>query len=117
MTLTTDENLDEVDIDALTRAMAKAREDLDRAKQLDAMLKQRPWAEVARFASYCCQCDALDLQPYENPPCHARIIGQPIDPAAPHLLERLLDAGLSQWEPDPLAALKEADERESRPSI
>jgi hypothetical protein len=113
MTLTTDENLDEVDLDALTRAMAKAREDRDRAKQLDAMLKERPWREVAEFAAYCCQCDMLDLQIYENPSCHAHIVGQPTDPAAARLLERLLVAGLSQWEPDPLAALVEAAEQDA----
>jgi hypothetical protein len=105
-----DDGLDAVDRDALERAMTKAREDRGRAKQLDAMLKSSPWLEVAEFAAYCCQTAALDLQLHENPPMHAHIIGQPSDPTAARLLDRLLAAGLSQYEPDPLGALKEAEQ-------
>jgi hypothetical protein len=53
----------------------------------------------------------LNLVPWQSPPCHAsRRSGQPFgDPRAAResaeLLKRLLDAGLSHYEPDPIAAL------------
>lgn len=86
----------------------------DRAtrQQIDSMLKERPWREVAEFAAYGCQCAALHLKPWQPPPCWAEIDDQdneagPISGrrAAAKLLQRLLAAGLSRYEPDPVNAL------------
>jgi len=96
---------DDVDMDAFRRALEIASRDPLRAEQLKSKLEDEPWAQVARFAAYVCQCQALGLTPWQSPPCHAH--GQ----ASLDLLDELLDAGLSQWEPDPAAALREAKRR------
>jgi hypothetical protein len=92
-----------IDRDALARAMEMARKDRKLAAQLDEQLKDRPWHEVAKFASYCCQCDNLKLLPHQSPPC--MVIGDR-DHDAADLLRRMLAAGLSEFEPDPLKALQ-----------
>jgi hypothetical protein len=103
----------DLDKNALERAMKIiAAGSKDRADQISSMLADRPWAEVAHFASYCVQGDALSLAPWETPPCDADITSS--DPAAMQLLQRLLDAGLSKYEPDPVAALDLAEERDTR---
>jgi len=45
--------------------------DAGRREQLEPKLKDEPWEEVAVFAAYCCQCDALNLKPRQEPPMHA----------------------------------------------
>jgi hypothetical protein len=108
--------MDEIDKDALTRALELTRAEPDSAEQIESMLKDRPWEEVAQFAAYYQQCKNLRLKPSEMPPCHGAvnisIPGSASDlrfPAANQLLQRMLDAGLSQWEPDPEAALGPED--------
>jgi hypothetical protein len=92
-----------LDQDALQRAMTIARAmDRGRAEQLDAKLADEPWAEVAAFASHVCQIHALRLRPWERPPAS---IADNDDGPAGILLRRLLAAGLSRFEPDPIAAL------------
>jgi hypothetical protein len=116
-----------IDIEALHRAMELARKEPVRARQLDDMLRDRPWQEVARFASYSLQHQALQTRPWEVAPCECR----PEDIAellrTPHpdmtgrakaarLLQRLLELGLSRWEPDPMRAIAAAEqERSSEP--
>jgi hypothetical protein len=50
------------------------RESPARRKQIDDFLSDplriRPWIEVATFAAGCAQGRALNLQPWEFPPCH-----------------------------------------------
>ena len=92
-----------IDRAALVRAMEMARNDPERARQLDAKLKNEPWHEVARFAAYVCQCDNLKLLPHQTPPC--AVIPNDRDKDAVNLLRRMLAAGLSEFEPDPLKAL------------
>ena len=48
-------DLDDADRDALERAMEIARHDPLRAEQLQSMLADEPWVDVASFASYSCQ--------------------------------------------------------------
>jgi hypothetical protein len=110
--------LSQRDFEALELAMTKARQDARRAAQLDGMLAERPWLEVAQFAAYCCQTDALRLKPWERPPCHGDYPSRPGNPlnlasarAAASLLKRMRAAGISKYHPDPLAALAEADAR------
>jgi hypothetical protein len=113
----TREKLTPTDKAALELAIDLARKG-DRAsqQQIDAMLKERPWQDVAEFAAYGCQCDALRLKPWQPPPCWAEIDDQdneagPISGhrAAAELLRRMQALGISRWHPDPLAAIEAAE--------
>jgi hypothetical protein len=107
-----DADLDTVDRGALERAMQIAQRDPFRAQQLQSKLKDEAWVAVAEFAAYSCQIDALNLKPWESPPCHAdEDNSDPQDKAAQHLLRRMLTAGVSRFDPDPLAALRQASRR------
>jgi len=107
--------LGHVDLDALTRAMEIARRDPRTAKQLEYKEKTYGWADAATFAAYCCQCDALKLRPWQEPPMHGDSTDGIDDfpnagrAAAADLLRRLLAAGLSRFEPDPMKALARAE--------
>lgn len=91
------------DREALQRALALARTfDRARAEQLDAKLGDEPWSDVATFAAHVCQCRALHLRPWERSPAMA---ADDDDGPAGQLLRRMLAAGFSRYEPDPLAAL------------
>ena len=97
--------MNRIDRDALRRALALVRaESPGRAAQIAAKLKDEPREQVAEFASYCCQIDNLELKPWQDPPMFAEI--RP-DPNALALLVKLLGAGLSRCEPDPIQALAE----------
>jgi hypothetical protein len=102
-----DGEYDEVDMDALRRAMAIAARDPATAAQLKAKLEGEPWTQVAEFAASHCQYAALGLRPWQSPPC----TGDDKDEAAAALLDKMLAAGISQWEPDPLKALARAKRR------
>jgi hypothetical protein len=104
------------DADALERAIAMARlESPSRAQQIDDKLKDDPWLEVGKFAAYCCQSITLRLKPWETPPCWVSVAAIESVIArgdinseykAARLLEQMLAAGLSKYEPDPPAALR-----------
>jgi hypothetical protein len=89
-------------------------------RQIEQMLRERPWEEVGRFASYSCQDTALGLKPWMLPPCEiddpdAELAVPGPDShgrkAAASLLQELLAHGLSKFEPDPIRALAEARRR------
>jgi hypothetical protein len=113
-----------IDRNALERALVACRaESAARAKQIDSKLASESWEDVAEFAAYCAQGRALDLMPWQSPPCHAnlRALSEPFgDPRAAResaeLLRRLLDAGLSRFEPDPLGALEQAEAKRQTPA-
>jgi hypothetical protein len=92
-----------VDREALKRALALLRSDPEYREQIANKLKDEPWEDVAHFAAYCCQIDNLGLKPWMSPPMYAGL--SPNQPDALALLVRLVGAGLSQYEPDPIAAL------------
>jgi hypothetical protein len=103
----------EVDKDALRRAIKMTRalgaaenEQIDRR-----MAEGQSFEEIGRSCAYGCQRHNLRLKPWESPPIYAEL--HPDQPGATELLEKLLAAGLSRWEPDPIAAL-EAHEARSR---
>jgi hypothetical protein len=108
-----DDDLDDVDADALRRAMDIQMRNPLRAAQLREKLADEPWRHVAEFAAVLCQADALRLKPWEAPPALAYVVhgdgcgGKRTvrDPQAGPLLDRMTEAGLSQWEPNPLLAL------------
>ena len=108
-------DLNAVDRDALERAMQIAQRDPVRAEQLQAKLEDEPWVEVAKFASYSCQYDALALKPWQEPPCVADEDNpDEQDKKAQHLLRKMLAAGVSRYDPDPLKALAGAKRRPYR---
>jgi hypothetical protein len=90
--------LTKIDRDALARCMEIAEKD----RKLATRLKGRPWLEAAETACYSLQCDNLKLLPHQSPPCFALAD----DPDAMDLLNCLLAAGLSRYEPDLLEALR-----------
>ena len=113
------EALSATDEDALKRGLTLATRDR-RWEQLQSMLRdvergEDDWVSVARFACYGMQTKTLGLRPWECPPSSAcRItddnnLGRDYFEGAKALAlkERLISAGLSIYEPDPLAALSE----------
>jgi hypothetical protein len=108
----------EVDNEALRRGLALALADPDplRRQQIRHKLQavergEFSWQSVAEFACYGLQGQNLSLKPWECPPMHAcpgatghgrYYFNQP---KAAALRQRLVDAGLSIFEPDPLGAL------------
>jgi hypothetical protein len=98
-----------IDRRALKAAMARCRLDREWTVAIAAKLKDESWEEVAAFAAYVCQCRALNLRPWQEPPCVADA-DDPADrdPDARRLLRRMLKTGVSRYDPDPLAALAKA---------
>jgi hypothetical protein len=112
--------LSATDREALERALRIGRAlSFEERDYLDYVLREDGWQRAAEAAVYRQQDAALRLRPWQSPPCC-------IDPdevddilaagddgvqgqfAAARLVQRLLRAGLSQFEPDPLAALEAA---------
>ena len=112
---------------ALTRAIeAVRRESPQRARQIADKLASEPWEDVGEFASYSAQCRSLRLRPWQFPPCWIDDIPAALNDPEPHrglrtageLLQRMLAAGLSRYEPDPLKALEAAEaEARSQPVV
>lgn len=78
------------------------------------------WERVAKFASYSMQIESLGLQPWQNPPMYARFpdLEKPFDDprgerAAAEILEKLLSLGCSRFEPNPLQAIQQAEQRQA----
>lgn len=99
------------DQEALRRALTMAKaESPGRKEQLESKLAEEPWEKVAAFAASCCQSRNLHLKPWECPPCDAGPTADRRDyenaPKAIAMKRRLIDAGLSVYEPDPIAALQ-----------
>jgi hypothetical protein len=90
------------DREALQRALKLLRSEPEYAAQITAKVEAEGWESAARFASYCLQIDNLGLKPWMDPPCFAE--DRP-DPEALAILIKLVAAGLSRYEPDPVAAL------------
>jgi hypothetical protein len=103
----------DVDRKALQRAMAIVMQrDRVSAEHLKSKLEDEPWDEVAEFAAMSCQYHALALKPWQEPPCHADEDDRhPRDPMAQRLLRKMLAAGVSRYDPDPLTALAGAKRR------
>jgi hypothetical protein len=96
----TEYHYDEVDTEALERSLALTLREPDRRAQI---------VEVCLFAASHCQTKALKLKLWEIAPCALLPSDDPGDhgvAAARELRDRLLAAGLSRFEPDPMAALE-----------
>ena len=118
MKIDTPTGLDPVDLAAVTEAMDQCRAPSKmRADQLDAMLMDREWEEVARFAAYDCQIRALRLKPWEVPPMDVADENEPRrgEEAAARILRQMLQAGISRYAPDPMGALEATERGEKAP--
>ena len=118
-----------IDKDALTRAFETARKIPRERKRIDGWLADGDdWETVARSCVGICQVDALDLMPWQLHPLYygvfpderKRALREPLgDPSgareAAEIVLRLLDAGLSMYEPDPIAALERAERAGRQP--
>jgi hypothetical protein len=97
------------DIAALELALKLMREESEgRAQQLALKLAEDGWWSTARFAAYSCQVDSLHLKPWEHPPCWVDDPDDYPDREAVRLLKRMEAAGISKYDPDPMAALEAA---------
>jgi hypothetical protein len=102
-----------IDRDALKLAMIMAREGPDgRGDQIDRMLVNRPWFEVARFAAAHCQRRALNLKPWELPPVW---VGVGHDPHGEALWKRMRACGISRYHPNPIVACEAAEKTVLQP--
>jgi hypothetical protein len=113
----TTDDLDPLDREALERSLALAMADPERREQLQSKLtgdqfsQPEPWFDVALFASTVQQRKSLALAPWQWPPCEVEEdenYTHPDERDAQRLLRQMLRAGLSRFEPDPLAALAKA---------
>ena len=97
-----------IDRAALELALQQTLEEKDqgRVEQVRSMLKDRPWFEVARFASAHRQCLALNLKPWELPPVW---VGVGDDPHAEALWKRMRACKVSKYHPDPVKACEQAE--------
>jgi len=103
--------LTKADIEALRRAYVIGRnESPEYCEHLESIARQRGWPEAAASAVYHLQIRALRLKPWHCPPCDCRSDeighGYGHSRAEVMLRRRMLKAGLSLYEPDPIAALE-----------
>jgi hypothetical protein len=109
-------DLDEIDRDALTRALEmtkkKAATDPFLKGVIDDLARGEDWFKCAEAAAYLCQRDALNLPPWADPPMWAELDNPSYkDKDATSLLRRMSAAGLSRWEPDLPSALEKAERK------
>ncbi len=107
------DGIDPVDLKALRLAVEKVRSSRDKRdrEQIEEMIAEREWRDVAEFAAFSCQMNSLHLKPWQTPPCHVEDENEPCvgEEEAAKLLRRMLKAGVSRWHPDPLRALEERE--------
>ncbi len=113
--MTTTTNLTTTDRQALQRAitLTLAEPDASRIEQVQSMLRERDWLQVAEFCSYHRQCMDLELKPWEWTPCW---LGEDLEQlediiargpqhnqhfVAATVLKQMLAAGLSKYDPTP----------------
>lgn len=108
-----------IDRAAMTAAIEQMRSESAASRALiDEIIAKQGFEEAGETAAYHCQCKALHLKPWQPPPMHAQPRADGRDDGslgwrrAELLLQRLLAAGLSKYEPDPVGALARI-ERES----
>src|SRR5262249_18593113 len=99
--------MEPIDQEALQRALDMALESKEygRADQVQWMLHEHGWLFAGRFRSFHPQVTQLKLKPWDRPPCR---LEKPDDSPAGRLLARMLAAGMSKHDPNPLTALEGA---------
>ncbi|KRR14539.1 hypothetical protein [Bradyrhizobium valentinum] len=116
--------LTETDRDALQRAFDEARRDPVERKRIDRWLGERDWASVAQSRAVICQEKNLHLAPWQLPPTSNTIANhletvllEPYGSSgrreSGEILRKMLQLGLSRFEPHPLQAIAEAEQRQA----
>jgi hypothetical protein len=116
--------MDAIDRDALERAFTTARKDPRQLKWTEERFAAgQDWESIAGSCASHCQFAVLHLLPWQLPPLAYHNANDPEgalrkpygDPRgareAVEILQKLLALGLSRFEPDPLRAIAEADQR------
>jgi hypothetical protein len=111
---TTPDEISELDREAFEHAIAVMLRHHERIYRADfrRRLTEAKGANIGRHAASVCQCEELGLKPWQQAPCDVEP-GETDAPGFEHrgtrnaslILERLLSAGLSRYEPAPLEAL------------
>jgi hypothetical protein len=95
-----------IDRDAMKRSIDAMRaESPDCAKEIDDKIRCEGFEAAGEFAADRVQSANLKLRPWETSPCNIWGYDQS---KAIALRDRLVAAGLSVFEPDPVTALREA---------
>jgi hypothetical protein len=107
---------DEADEAALVLALERTRRaEPETRAQVAEKLEEEGWRATAEFCASLQQSEALQLRPWQQPPCDVDPDSTaPRQVEAVKLLRRMLAAGVSRWHPDPLAAVAEVERK--RPS-
>lgn len=101
-------DFDAKDLAALERCLKiVCEEGSDAGEFFEGLLKERDRTDVLLSACYHVQMKSLQLHAWEIPPCIGR------GAAAQRLADRMMQLGLSVYEPDPLAALAAAKRRKT----
>ena len=109
--------------EALERAYAMDPDRDPTTPPIDRKLDPEGWYRAAHSAAYACQCAALRPQPWQPVPANEYVLVTDDDrqygpvmgrAAAAELLRRLLAAGLSRYEPDPVNALARVQAERAR---
>jgi hypothetical protein len=111
------QKLSPVDQEALERCIAITRNSSEpgRRKQIDNMIKERGWYAAGIFSAYSSQYDAIRPRLWQPVPSDINDIEGTLAKGDDHLggsyraallLKRMLAAGLSRYEPDPVRALE-----------
>jgi hypothetical protein len=116
----TDDNeaLTDLDRDALARCIPIARRiEPIISRAIDTILARDGWEEAAAYACFYCQVMSLGLMPFETPPAQMNLaagLNLPFNSKnrereGAELLKRMIAAGVSRYEPDPVRACETAE--------
>jgi hypothetical protein len=94
--------LDQTALELAFETVLKGK-DVGRAEQVRHIRDQDGWEAAARFCVSLLQRRQLELRPWDLPPC---ALDAPDDSGAGRLLRRMLDAGLSRYDPNPIRGLE-----------
>jgi hypothetical protein len=106
---------------AFDLAIEIARRDKLQRRRIDERLADgHDYVAVGKNAARFCQSQALRLEPWQTPPCHAdmRALDEPYgDPSgrreSAELALRMQRQDVSRWHPDPVAACIAAEQRKA----
>jgi hypothetical protein len=103
--------MEQRDLEAMRRAIEVLRSDPELRDQIETMLRNQSEQEVGTFAVGFLQVRNLRLKGWECPPCDTFNVAQPSDHYGCRanevtLLRRMLAAGLSRFDPNPMPTLE-----------
>ena|SRR5258705_13273761 len=108
--------MDQRDLEAMRRAIATLQADPERRDSVEGMLQKQGEQAAGLFAVGLLQVRNLRLKPWECPPCDTYNVKDPSDcygqrPNEVRLLQRMLAAGVSRYDPNPMQAITAAEAR------